>query len=373
MFSNEVLSVRNTNQTREIQNKNAIYFAISDNYSFAVANIIMGLNKYSPNLMTKCDIIIFHNGISTENAELIRSLHSNTIYKSIVFPESWNELLRHKKTIKWSSFVLCKFFGFELIKEYDKVLHLDADMLIRGDISELFNIDEEMAWRKILAWNPDVVFADLLDPSFNHICAPNGGLLYFTDKLRKYAIDSYDIVDSFNKVKDLECTGGIDELILAWLAYSKRIPLKELNVNVYNTAPKNLKPETKIVHFLNYKSVQTKPWKSLAAYLYFKDWVENYQRWLALGGEGLVNFTDEDYCKLFAFDKEQQLHSLKEKSKKVDGLQSEVKRLNKRIAELEKKYDAIRSSKSWKLTKPLRWIANKARNLIKKVRKCFKK
>lgn len=355
------------------ENEYAIFFSISDSYSAGAANMVMGLYQHSAELMRKTDIIIYHDGISENNIQLLKQLHENTHFVEMTFPESWDELLRHKKTIKWGSFVLCKFFGFELIKEYDKVLHLDADMLIRGDISDLFKIDEEMAWRKILAWNPDVVFADLLDPSFNHICTPNGGLLYFTDKLRKYAIDSYDIVESFEKVKDLECLGGIDELILAWLVYSKKITLKELNVNVYNTAPKNLKPETKIVHFVNYKTVQTKPWKSLAAYLYFKDWVENYQRWLALGGEGLVNFTDEDYYKLFAFDKEQQLHSLKAKSKKVDGLQSEVKRLNKRIAELEKKYDAIRSSKSWKLTKPLRWIANKARNLIKKVRKCFKK
>ena len=44
-------------------NKNCIFFSISANYAFTVANVIMGLNKYSHELLKNCDIIIYHDGI----------------------------------------------------------------------------------------------------------------------------------------------------------------------------------------------------------------------------------------------------------------------------------------------------------------------
>ena len=110
-------------------NENAIFFAISDNYSFAAANVIMGLLEYAKETMKTTDIIIYHNGISERNMCLLRMLHANTYFVPMQFPSQWAEILEHPKTLRWGHFIICKFYGFELIKKYKTAILLDADML----------------------------------------------------------------------------------------------------------------------------------------------------------------------------------------------------------------------------------------------------
>lgn len=344
----------------ETNNKNAIYFAITDNYSFAVANVIMGLNKHSAKLMQSCDILIYHNDVSEKNQKLLKSLHPNTCFIEMTAPVSWNELLNHKSTMRWGSINICKYFGFMLINRYEKVLFLDADMHVIGDISDLFEIEEEMAWRNVLAWKASDNFAALMRSPDDYISAGNAGLIYFTDKLRRYSLDEEDIANAFEKIKNLK-RGGNDERIVAWIAYDNKINVKELDVRIYNTPIQRKTPATKLLHFLDYIGESTKPWKNLSAYLYFEDWAENYQRWLQLGGEGLVNFTKEDYFKLFSFDK----------LKRTEQLEIKLKASNASAQEWKKNYNKVINSKSYKLTKPFRWLANKYRKLKKKVKACL--
>lgn len=54
-------------------NKNCIFFAISANYAFTVANVIMSLNKHSVNLMKNCDIIIYHDVLPPPRQRAISS------------------------------------------------------------------------------------------------------------------------------------------------------------------------------------------------------------------------------------------------------------------------------------------------------------
>ena len=355
-------------QDKEIKkNNNAIFFSISDSYTFAVANVIMGLYQYSSNMMKTCDVVVYHNGLTQKNQMLLKQLHNEIFFREMVFPEEYNEILNHKTALIWGPYVVAKFFGFELANEYDRVLFMDADLLIRDDISELFGIEEEMAWCNILAWNPTENFKDLLVHPKDYISAGNAGLYYFSGKLRKYNITRSDIVAAFEKVKSLK-RGGSDELVIAWIVYEKGILLKELERDIYNIPARRARQDSKILHFLDHLKVSTKPWRNLAAYLYFADWAENYQRWIQMGGEGLVQFTQKDYYQLFAFDKD----------KKIGELEAKVKELKQRVDldsynALEAKYQAVINSKSWKITAPLRWLGNIIKRLKKKVKTCFKK
>lgn len=333
-------------------NQYAIFIAISDNYSFAAANLLMGLNRHSPELMKKCDFIIYHNGISEKNRSLLTHLHDNILFKDMVFPESWELLLNHDKTLMWGPYVICKLFGFSLIEYYDKVLFLDADMLIRGDISDLFEIEEEIAWRPIMAWDIQKNFKDLI-PSWDTIHAGSGGLQLYTNKLRKYHIHDRDIVSAFDKIKNLK-RGGTDECILSWIVYERKIILKELNFKVYDTPALDISAVTKIVHFLDYKPLVTKPWKNLAAYLYFSDWAADYEKWIAMGGEGLVKFDENDYFELFRYDLAQEIRILKKE------LKNTTEELKKTMEELH----SMQESQFWKITKPFRWIIDQLRKII---------
>ena len=324
-------------------NENAIIFTISDDYAFAVANMLMGLNKYSTETMKNTDVIVYHNGISDQNAQRLRSLHANTYFISMQFPAQWMQIADHPKTMRWGYFIVCKFFGYELVKRYKTAIFMDADMLIRGDISELFELDADIAWRRILAWDVNEVFADLIEPGTQILCG-NGGLLVFTDRLRKYNIGVDDVTAAFDKIKDF-AEGGIDETVIAWLAYEKGMTVKELEVEIYNTSAVYLRPETKIVHFLDARGVITKPWMSLAAYLYYEDWVENHQKWLEMSGDEPIQFTKDDYFQLFGYDRVTENRKLKKQKKKlkaeISDLTGNIEQLNRSYADLIKQKDKV--------------------------------
>lgn len=311
----EISNSINEHISRMIQcpkNKKAIFFAISEDYCFAVANVIMSLYSSSREMIKDCDIIIFHDGISDDNMNLLKELHADTKFIPISFPEIFDNILSHKQTLRWGIYVICKMYIFDLVKYYDKVLHLDADMFIKGNIEDIFRVKEMVAWRKVIAWEPNKIFAAVKNNDERSISAGNGGVLCFSGAVRKYNITASDIKNAFEIIKNLK-NGGIDELILAWLVYEKDMSVKELEVG-FNAPASRYTPnneEIKIIHFLSTNGVLTKPWKSLAAYLYFDEWVANYQRWITMGGDGPIKYTKEDYYNLFEFEKAGLIKKLK--------------------------------------------------------------
>jgi len=60
---------------------------------------------------------------------------------------------------------------------------------------------------------------------------------------------------------------------------------------------------------------------------------------------------------------EQQISRLQRKKEKQA---EKIQRLTLRLAETRRELDAIQSSKSWKLTSPLRWIQNRALKSLNK-------
>ena len=350
----------------------------------------MSLRKYSAELMKTVDVIVYHNGISDKNSELLRSLHGNIYFPVIEFPEEWEEILSHPRVLRWGEYVVCKLFGFELVKHYERVLHLDADMHVCSDISELFQIDGELAWRSIIGWDIGGIFADILPEKSNIRCG-NGGLFIFTDKLLKYNIDAETVKAAFDEVKNLR-DGGIDELVTAWLVHKKGIRLKELDMNIYNTPVACDRGKSKLVHFLDYYSVSGKPWKNPAAFICYGDWAENYRRWVVMGGADIISFAEKDYRSLFGYDRIKEINRLKDElaaigmqmdeyTKELERQKEEafhLKEENKRLGDeicqvnrqnlcLEAAVGVLIGSSSWKITKPLRVLADLFRKIGKRL------
>lgn len=165
-----------------------IVFFITKDYAFTVANMIIGLNRYSPNLAD--DIIIFHEGLSDDDKNCLNILSNKIIFKKFTKDEFMNKistkLKNNKKFIhsieKYTYLNLAKFEIFNLLNNYKNVIMLDTDMLIQKDFSEILNY-------KPAAWRPTVIG---LHASFNYnaydfltkdSARPNGGLLYICDEL----------------------------------------------------------------------------------------------------------------------------------------------------------------------------------------------
>ena len=133
--------------------KKAIVVSINDKFAFAFACFLMGLKRHYSGLFVDCDVICYEDEVTDKNKKILKSIAPNVQYRPItdllkVIPDQILKDVRVQKH-RWGCYVLIKLLGFELIKEYEKVLFLDVDMLIQEDISEIFSY-QYLGWRRNL-------------------------------------------------------------------------------------------------------------------------------------------------------------------------------------------------------------------------------
>lgn len=89
---------------------------------------------------TTYDIRIFHSDLDIKNQKNITLLAENTRH-SIAFhyinPEIFKGAPHNKKS--WTELVYYRLLVPEVLREYDKVIYSDVDVLFKGDLSELYN------------------------------------------------------------------------------------------------------------------------------------------------------------------------------------------------------------------------------------------
>ena len=109
--------------------------------TFAIASVMMDLRRYCPNIAD--EIVIFHDGIGSKDQRLLNEILP-TRFLRYVFPFHDSRIF-HQGTLNYfSKMVYSKFECFGLLKEYKKVLYTDYDIVIREDISELFDDEENL-------------------------------------------------------------------------------------------------------------------------------------------------------------------------------------------------------------------------------------
>lgn len=98
-------------------------------------------------------ILVFHSPyysqLSNQNKENLLKIYDKIIFREIDESRYLEVFERFTKIYKGTPnmrFIpsLFTYEAFELTKEYDKVLYLDSDMVVLDDISEVFNLSEEI-------------------------------------------------------------------------------------------------------------------------------------------------------------------------------------------------------------------------------------
>ena len=89
---------------------------------------------------TTYDIRVFHSDLSLENQKNITKLADGTRH-NIAFhyinPELFKNAPHNNKS--WTELVYYRLLIPEIMKEYDKVIYTDVDVLFKGDLAEIFN------------------------------------------------------------------------------------------------------------------------------------------------------------------------------------------------------------------------------------------
>ena len=130
--------------------KISLFFAIDDNYcpflSSAVYSILKNANKNY-----KYDIYVLHNGIAKNNQDVIKTQIKNDasiefvdMLKFIDMKEKL-EVLADKLVTRdyYTKTTYYRLFIPNMFPNLDKALYLDSDIIVTGDISELYNTELE--------------------------------------------------------------------------------------------------------------------------------------------------------------------------------------------------------------------------------------
>ena len=225
----------------------AVVFRITPNLTFAVANVIIGIERYSPNLVS--EYIIFCSSVNDGKLnELL--LVANQYKKDISFIEYSNDTVIDKTKLDFSSawfkryplIIFSLFEIFSLLKRFKCVIALDADMLVQDSIDELCTFGN-------FCFRPARFLKDVC--SINNIpdsCrTPNAGLVVVRDDLNdyeKFTDMCYKILqDEFNNINNT-----FEETVLGILIYKMGIKCKYLDEK-YN-APLIYNDNSKILHAL---------------------------------------------------------------------------------------------------------------------------
>lgn len=236
-----------------------IFFATDNNYApFLSVTLKSMLSNASKKYFYK--IFVLTTTLSSDNITKL----NNTITKnaSIEFISLKNELdkIASKFHLRdyYSKETYYRFFIANLFPQYDKVLYCDCDLIVLGDIAELYNHD--MTNYLVGAVQEEVmsqisVFSDYVEKALNIPCTQyfNAGILLINTKAFRQEQIEEKFVALLNKVK---FTVTQDQDYLNVLCKDK---VKYFDLGWNKTAFKNSMfddAQLKIIHF----KINWKPW-----------------------------------------------------------------------------------------------------------------
>ena len=179
-------------------NKIPIVFAINNNYIKQLATVIISILKNSSK-NNQYEFNILSTDLSSKNKEKLLSLkylNKNTIFNYIDMNETiknfdLEKYMSRRDDYKYISIeTYFRFFIPELFPQYEKILYLDADMLVLQDLEDLYNTDIKDYY--LGAIQDTVLEVFIKDENIRTRTKPERIYKdYFTEKLRKKRTDYF--------------------------------------------------------------------------------------------------------------------------------------------------------------------------------------
>jgi len=171
-----------------------IFFAIDDGYTKFLAVAIQSLIE-NASKDYKYLIKVLHTNVQKEHMEQIKKYENQNVSIEFVDLRYYIEKVKDKLYTRdyYTNTTYFRLFLPELYPQYDKVLYLDSDIIVLGDISELYNTD--MGTNLVAAAPDDIIqttkvfqdYAELVVGVAKYQHYFNAGVLLMNlDELRKF-------------------------------------------------------------------------------------------------------------------------------------------------------------------------------------------
>ena len=242
---------------------------------------------------TNYDIRIFHSDINLKDQKNISKLTENTRH-NIAFhyinPDLFKDAPKNKGS--WTEIVYYRLLAPEILKEYDKVIYSDVDVLFKGDLEELYSIDindYEMAMVRAEKNTPNIIEHRYFEENKNDYIYWSGLILYNSKRFREKKILNklYKNIETYkNKLKayDLDLINvtcqnilplDLKYCVLQGFFYNDdyaKIKEYEYLKFVYNDEEiKKAKNSAIIIHYAGYPG---KPWRMKKPYSNYQEYID---------------------------------------------------------------------------------------------------
>lgn len=241
----------------------------------AMGVLAINLREKAPDLAD--ELIIFHDGISKKNQNIIQNIIP-TRFEQYSFPIDFISKRKNRSLRYFSEMIFCKYECFRLLKEYDRVIWTDYDVLILKDLHELNDrqdglqiVRDSAPMRQMFLPSVQKVELDGFDLSQHGVCTP----LFVLAK----AVGDYEGFYEWCITMTQKYAAYIDlpeQCIMSMLIQKYQIPYYNLSVKQYALHPREYDGEASILHSYG----RPKFWEGL----YNEQWEAYYAEWLSMGG-----------------------------------------------------------------------------------------
>lgn len=271
-----------------MKNKYAIVYACDKNFLFTFCTSLLSIKKYSPDTLNHTDIILYYNGLNSDDLSLISKICPVTCIE-YVFPLTINQLDENFK--KYTQLAYARYEIFSMLNTYEKVLYIDVDTMITNDLAYIFSnycnenglafsIDEQKGLNKV-AKN----FKQPLQEYNMDKLGLNSGVILFSNKIKNpEAVKDWCYKQTVAMLDNLICP---DQGILNIMLQHFNISYDELP-DICNCLPGNkryLNKGDKSVIIYHCAGGGVRFWR----YSYDNRWEELYNEYLSLGGSEYIN------------------------------------------------------------------------------------
>lgn len=266
----------------------AIVLGITADLAFAAGTLLASILAHDPG----CDatVVILHDGLPPDQEAAFRRLWPNCRLQA--FP-SQAAVVRLGEAAKsgrvagflqqYSPLVLAKLELPDLLAEFDKVVWLDADILVRGRLDALWDF-ECLAWRALPRSTfkrraPTLaVFGDLqLDPA---VPLPNGGVIAVSRRFLELG-GSSDLLQGYAARLVAEAPASqIDEMPWYVAASGNGMPVKALPMAFNHPVGAQGVEGAVVVHAIG----AHKFWNATPLLQLFPEWSRHQATWVEHGG-----------------------------------------------------------------------------------------
>jgi len=166
-----------------VKKKCAIVLGITDDYTFAACNVLVGLKKHCGIFWD--DVIIYCDQLSAENEKVLQRIMPCMLCRV----EDYDWVCQAKREIpdnRYSVATMFRYMCFDLLNEYQKVIWLDADILIQNDIVGLLDYADQSGYAATRSFEFTPVeanFTKWIDGYEMFTTVYNAGMLVLSDVL----------------------------------------------------------------------------------------------------------------------------------------------------------------------------------------------